>query len=235
MTVEITNSITPTFDQIGPLCQGSTPPDLPEISNNGIRGTWEPSTISTSSTGSRQYIFTPDYGQCASPVTMTVEITNSITPTFDQIGPLCQGSTPPDLPEISNNGIRGTWEPETINTSSTGSRQYTFTPDDGQCSSSYEMTIEVLHDSYIKIPNAFSPNGDGINDVWNISGITNYPGATVKVYNRWGKKIWVSDKGYPIPWDGKSNGTKLPVDSYHYVIEINNGKKPIVGHVTIVR
>ncbi|MEJ7672495.1 MAG: hypothetical protein WKF59_07250 [Chitinophagaceae bacterium] len=118
MNVVISNSITPTFTQIGPLCQGSTAPALPATSNNNITGTWSPATISTTANGT--YTFTPAAGQCATTATMNVVISNSITPTFTQIGPLCQGSTAPALPATSNNNITGTWSPATISTTANG-------------------------------------------------------------------------------------------------------------------
>jgi gliding motility-associated-like protein len=87
----------------------------------------------------------------------------------------------------------------------------------------------------LTIPEAFSPNRDLINDVWNIGNIGLYPEAQITIYNRWGQTVWKSESGYPHPWDGKSNGINLPIDSYHYVINLQNGSKPIVGFVTIVR
>lgn len=87
----------------------------------------------------------------------------------------------------------------------------------------------------VEIPDAFSPNGDGINDEWNIKGIEFYPNALVTIYNRWGRLVWKSGKGYPVPWNGKSKGEDLPVDSYHYYLELHNGRKPVIGTVTIVR
>ena len=85
------------------------------------------------------------------------------------------------------------------------------------------------------MPNAISPNGDRINDVWNIDLLYLYPDVDIKIFNRWGETIWVSAKGYPIPWDGTSKGRELPIDSYHYVIDLNNGTKPIIGSVTIIK
>ena len=96
---------------IGPLCQNSTAPILPGTSNNGITGTWSPATISTATAGTTTYTFTPAAGQCALPFTMNIVITTQITPTFTQLGPLCQNSTAPALPGTSNNGITGTWSP----------------------------------------------------------------------------------------------------------------------------
>jgi gliding motility-associated-like protein len=85
------------------------------------------------------------------------------------------------------------------------------------------------------IPEAFSPNGDLINDFWNIGNIDNYKNAEITIYNRWGQSVWRSEQGYPVPWDGKSKGFNLPIDSYHYIIDLHNGSKPIVGEITIVR
>jgi len=88
----------------------------------------------------------------------------------------------------------------------------------------------------IVVYDGFSPNGDGKNDVWNIGEIGLYPEAEVKIFNRLGQLVWRSEKGYPDPWDGRaSNGKLLPMDSYHYAIDLHNGEKPIVGHVTIIR
>src|SRR4030095_13009728 len=124
MDIVITNQITPTFTQIGPLCQNSTAPPLPTTSTNGITGTWSPATISTTANGT--YTFTPAAGQCAVPVTMDILITTQLPPTFTQMGPLCQNSTAPPLPTTSTNGVTGTWTPATISTTANGT--YTFTP-----------------------------------------------------------------------------------------------------------
>ncbi len=143
MSIVITPEITPTFTQIGPLCQNSTAPLLPGTSNNGITGTWSPATISTATAGTTTYTFTPAANQCAVPFTMSIVITPEITPTFTQIGPLCQNSTAPLLPGTSNNGITGTWCPATINTATAGTTTYTFTPAANQCAVPFTMSIVI--------------------------------------------------------------------------------------------
>jgi gliding motility-associated-like protein len=90
-------------------------------------------------------------------------------------------------------------------------------------------------EGFLEIPDAFSPNGDGINDVWNIKGIHLYPYARIRIFNRWGQSIWESGAGYPVPWNGRRRGEDLPIDSYHYYIDLKNGTKPLIGDVTIVR
>jgi len=87
----------------------------------------------------------------------------------------------------------------------------------------------------IEIPTGFSPNGDNINDTWRIGLIELYPDAVVEIFNRWGTLVFKSKRGYPDPWDGSYNGRTLPMDSYHFVINLHNGTKPVTGNVTIVR
>ena len=144
MDVEITTSITPLFNQIGPLCQNSSAPDLPVTSTNGISGTWNPAAINTSVVGTFTYTFTPDDGQCAEAAAMTVEITTERTPTFTPIGPLVLNSNAPDLPTSSLEGITGTWNPSAISTNAAGTTTYTFVPAPGQCAVSTTMDITVI-------------------------------------------------------------------------------------------
>ncbi len=136
-------AVTPTFDQIGPLCQNSTAPSLPASSTNSVTGTWSPATIDTMTIGTTTYTFTPDTGICALIVTMDIEILPQLTPIFNQIGPLCQNSTAPSLPTTSNNGVVGTWSPATIDTSASGISTYTFTSSSA-CDVVVTMDIEII-------------------------------------------------------------------------------------------
>jgi gliding motility-associated-like protein len=110
-----------------------------------------------------------------------------------------------------------------------------ITKDMNGCTVKGSVNLRPVNDACIKPPEAFSPNGDLINDVWLIENIEKYPEAEVTIYNRWGQVIWRSERGYPIPWDGRSNGIPMPIDSYHYVIDLHNGNKPIAGFVTLVK
>jgi gliding motility-associated-like protein len=161
MDIEITNSITPTFTAIGPLCIGSTAPILPTSSNNipAITGTWNPAIINTNTVGTSTYTFTPDAGQCAGITTMDIEITNSITPSFGNIGPFCQGTTATLLPSTSTNipAISGTWLPATINTNIVGLSTYTFTPDAGQCAATTTVDIEITSPNVVPTFLAIGP------------------------------------------------------------------------------
>lgn len=84
----------------------------------------------------------------------------------------------------------------------------------------------------IRIPDAFTPNGDGINDTWIIENIKMFPSATIFVYNRWGQEVWVGNPGEE--WDGKRNSKLMPAGTYLYLVELYDGSKPYTGTVTLV-
>ncbi len=91
----------------------------------------------------------------------------------------------------------------------------------------------ILNVIPFEVKNFFTPNGDGYFDTWDFKIDNVFPEAVVYVYNRWGEPVFVSGKGYIEKWDGTSNGKKLPVDSYHYVIK-NKEKVLDKGFVTIM-
>ena len=137
LTVGIIPTVTPTFTPIDPICFGDAIGTLPTTSNNGINGTWFPTTIDNTTTTT--YIFTPNGGNCVENTTLEVIVLQQITPTF-QIDDICIGETIPSLPNFSQEGISGTWSPAINNLATT---TYTFTPDPGQCANSTTETIQV--------------------------------------------------------------------------------------------
>jgi gliding motility-associated-like protein len=97
------------------------------------------------------------------------------------------------------------------------------------------ITVVQCDTLELVIPTGFTPDGDGVNDVWEIVNLgAMYPNAIVKVYNRWGNPLFESAPGYPQPWDGTFNGERLPVASYYFYIEFNSGREPETGSVTII-
>ena len=102
----------------------------------------------------------------------------------------------------------------------------------GECASSDTVFIKLLLAP--RIPNTFSPNNDGINDTWVIKYLETYPKAKVKVFTRTGELVF-QVVGYIRPWNGTKNGKALPIDTYYYVIEPENGRAPITGYVTILK
>ena len=102
--------------------------------------------------------------------------------------------------------------------------------------------IESFYESCLFIPDAFSPNGDGANDRWILdedpdgtNDMYLYPDAQLRIYDRWGEMVYYSNNVADEPWDGTYRGRDLPVDTYHYVLDLGNGDPPITGSVTLVR
>jgi gliding motility-associated-like protein len=83
------------------------------------------------------------------------------------------------------------------------------------------------------IPNTFTPNGDGVNDSWNIKNLDTYSNCTVSVFTRYGQKVY-SSLGYVAPWDGTCNGKLLPTGTYYYIIDLKNNQPPLAGWVTLI-
>jgi gliding motility-associated-like protein len=78
--------------------------------------------------------------------------------------------------------------------------------------------LMVIPDKVLIVPNVFSPNGDGINDKWEIAGLRGVTNCTVEIFNRWGQEVYNSH-GYNNPWDGTWKGKPVPVATYYYVIK----------------
>jgi gliding motility-associated-like protein len=109
----------------------------------------------------------------------------------------------------------------------------TVTSDQG-CVSVDAIFVKVLKTP--EVPNAFTPNADGVNDIWNIKYLESYENASVKVFSRYGTMVYSSAKGYTLPWKGQMNGSDLPMGTYYYVIDTKTkGRKVISGAVTIIR
>ena len=106
------------------------------------------------------------------------------------------------------------------------------------CSTSDTIMVLACLDppENIFVPNTFTPNDDGDNDVWNIHDLIHYPDCIVEVYDRWARRVFQSTRGYTVPWDGRdSRGQYLPVETYYYIINLNNGSLPVSGNISIIR
>lgn len=85
-----------------------------------------------------------------------------------------------------------------------------------------------------EMPNFFTPDGDNLNDYWQIGNREFFPNIDVKIYDRYGRVVAILDevKG----WDGKYEGNELPTGDYWYVVNANdNEKQQYVGHFTLYR
>ena len=106
---------------------------------------------------------------------------------------------------------------------------------DGNECKSEEITITLTDVDVpcLRIPNVFTPNGDGVNDIWEIVNIEMFPEAEIYVFNRWGQLMFTS-KGYTEQWDGSYRGHFVPAGTYMYIIDLFNDEEPYEGTVTII-
>jgi gliding motility-associated-like protein len=102
------------------------------------------------------------------------------------------------------------------------------------CSDTTSVNISLNQSTCFFIPSVFTPNNDGFNDTWFIEGMWQYPNCVVKVFNRWGQKLFES-KGYSTPWDGTAEGNDCPVADYYYIIDLQNNTRVLTGTITIKR
>ncbi|MGB4790226.1 MAG: gliding motility-associated C-terminal domain-containing protein, partial [Bacteroidales bacterium] len=101
------------------------------------------------------------------------------------------------------------------------------------CDTVYGSTNVIVENCEISIPNVITPNDDGINDVFYITNIEFYPNSEIKIYNRWGKKIY-ENENYQGDWDGKG----LDDGTYYYIFRLNYGYGKIDeyhGTITIIK
>ena len=109
--------------------------------------------------------------------------------------------------------------------------------DNNNCILKYSVDLTESSDACLDIPTVFTPNGDGVNDNWELLGVSVIKDLSIEIYNRWGDLIFIFDGSgseYDANrWDGTYNGKPLPISSYVYIINLKNGNEPIQGIVTI--
>lgn len=103
------------------------------------------------------------------------------------------------------------------------------------CVGESSITIQVDEGSELPVtaPKLFSPNGDGVDDVWVIDNITNFPECSLVVFSRQGKNVYEAQP-YNNNWDGTQGGNLLPEGPYFYVITCPDGKSTS-GSISLIR
>jgi gliding motility-associated-like protein len=105
----------------------------------------------------------------------------------------------------------------------------------GTCYSDFTpLHIEVTNDN-LEIKNTMTPNGDGMNDYWMITGLPDHADINIKIYTRSGQLVYESVGPYNKPFDGRFRGKDLPAGAYYYRVDLRADCKPIAGSITLLR
>ncbi|UII30955.1 MBG domain-containing protein [Fulvivirga ulvae] len=114
-------------------------------------------------------------------------------------------------------------------------KRVSITVDDGSYKSSpvsRDINIYVLPE--LDIVNAFTPNGDNVNDYWNFVNLELYSVISISIFDYNGTEVFRC-QGEDCVWDGRYNGKLLPAGAYFYTIDLDNGKRKYRGTVTLLR
>ena len=236
LSVVVNPIIIPDFIDLS-ICSGATPQILATTSTNGITGTWVPSTINRTTSGA--YVFTPDAPQCAALKTINVTVVPSNT-----------------LISISWTVSDAFSKNQIVTVTATAAGNYLYQLDSGpfQTSPSFENVASGLHsitvidvsgcsapitDNNVLVigyPKFFTPNGDGYNDVWNITSLNNQLNTRIYIFDRYGKllkDISPNDSG----WDGTYTGRPMPAGDYWFTVQYLelNSIKNFKSHFSLKR
>jgi gliding motility-associated-like protein len=245
-------SPTVTFDQAPVLCIESEPkklvPNLVGPAGSGVfsgtgvstDGVFDPA-VSGAGVFDIRYIYTAT-DACADTVVQQVKVDASPLVSLGPDFTMLEGTKHILKPVVNDDNLSYKWTPATgldhddvANPVASPAQDITYqvvvTSAHG-CQAMATVSVKVL--KFLVVPNVFTPNGDGVNDFWNVKYLESYPNNKVDVYNRFGERVY-SSIGYSVPWDGRYNGSYLPPGTYYYIIDPKNGREVIAGNVTIIR
>lgn len=251
VTITFTNNLTMNNIAGGTICRGAS--FTPQVSSNAASYSWSPSAGVSNTTianpvlspqNTTTYTVTGTLGSCTIQRTVTVTVFEGATAIAGPDAIILTG----DVYQMLSSGSAGSylWTPSTGLSSATvlsptaapqTTTTYTLTVTSPQgCTATDQMTLTVVP-YCIKPMNAFTPNGDGINDRWLITDGNCLIGVRAQVFNRYGSRVFESPN-YDNTWDGTYKGKPLPDGTYYYVLEfvLLNGKRQVLkGDVTILR
>ena len=224
-SITVNPSISPLFNQPSTICYGNTF-TLPSVSTNGISGMWSPSINDTSTT---TYTFIPssNQGACIVPTILTVNVHKIVADAgIDQNVAIGNPYQLNGSGGISN--LQYSWTP-TIGLSNPNisnpiailnadTRYYLLVSDSAGCEGRDSVFIKVYKDIGFYIPKAFTPNGDGINDIFRPIPVSISSIEYFRIFNRFGNKVFETTD-VNMGWDGRFKNNKQNTDTYIYIIK----------------
>jgi gliding motility-associated-like protein len=233
------------------LCSGGS--FTPNIISNATNYSWTPTAgvsnpailnPTLNPTVNTTYTLTGSTGACTISKSFTVSVAQAISVNAGNNVSILSGASV----QLSGSGPAGTylWTPPTglsatsiLNPIASPAATTTYTlriTTNAGCTNTGNVTVTVIP-YCIKPLNAFSPNGDGINDKWFVTNGNCTSNIKVVVFNRYGSKVYES-ADYQNTWDGTYKGNALPDATYYYNLTftlINGDVKNFKGDVSILR
>jgi gliding motility-associated-like protein len=252
-TVGLTNSLTVQTRSDTTICRGVTVPLT--TASTGNQFSWSPtaglnnpnaaSPLATPQT-TTTYIVTAQLGSCSKKDTVTINVNPSPTVAAGPGVSILVGDDA-NLNAVATNANGFLWTPPTgvVTPTSlvtvarpTQTTLYTITVrNEFNCTATDTMRVTVIP-FCIRVRNAFTPNGDGRNDLWLVTDTYDcLRNITANVFNRYGTKVY-ENRDYRNGWDGRYQGKTLPDGTYYYVIDftlITGRVLTMKGDVTILR
>lgn len=246
--VSITSASGAEMDSIPPICDVATSPILMYASPAGgtfagpgvSENTFDPGIAGVG----RHEVEYAIQGTDACPGSVTRrQVVVGETPVLDLIDVLfASRGKPISIGTTDSLNVTYQWSPPTYlnnatyaNPTSTPLANFTYTATATNaygCSATHEVKVRIIEN--VLIPDAFTPNNDGINEKWELKGIAEYPNCRVTIYNRWGTVIFHS-VGYQTAFDGTAGGALQMPGVYAYRIRLTENSPEMTGSLTLIR
>lgn len=231
------------------ICKGNS---IPLGASGGVSYQWEPvaglsdaavaNPLATPLVTTAYTLTVTGANTCPDRDTVVITVVESITADAGEDKVIVKG----DAVQLVNSTANGiySWSPSTY-LDNPGSKEPVATPPQNMsyvltavspagCNTDMD-TVNIIVFNDIYIPNAFSPDGNGNNDRWNIPALLAFPGFELQVYNRSGNIVYQCRNQF-VPWDGYYKGTPLEAGNYVYLLQLNDKKKRVLkGNVLLLR
>lgn len=260
VNIELVDLATPLADPVYEYCEGDSIAPITATANAGGTLTWYSDAALTNVLGTGATLIIPQ-GLLGDFVYFVTETVGDCESSAVQVDVLVYGGNGSgagiDLTICAGDsvqlggfgGVSYLWTPA-LNLSDSSAATPFASPDttttyvlaafDGLCTyyDSATVTVQSAEVCGLHIFNAFSPDGDGVNDTWLIEGLVGYLDNQVLIMNRWGDELR-SFSGYnnnDVVWDGTNNGgEELPTGTYYYIIKLNDINETYSGWVYLER
>lgn len=218
---------------------------------------WSPTTDLNSNTLDQafypgddiSYVLTATNDQTGCSASDTISITVNVDIAGEDTVALCVNNGDPVSLEVTGNGLTGTFEWSTgettssITTTTEGTYTVNYFPGNNECASQYVFEVRAMDcEDILDIPEAFTPNNDGMNDHFTIFG-EDIVQFDITIYNRWGEQVYASSDASELNdlnrgWDGTHKGKLQNVGTFVYYVKARNSTHVSVekqGNVTLIR